>query len=98
MCLGEDIGCKIYYQDTDSIHMNYEDVEKLAIAYKDKDKHDKELIGDYMNQFHIDFDTFDEDGNKIKGLQDLCSIEAYFLGKKYIVIHFKHLNNTKTKK
>ena len=51
-----------------------------------------------MNQFHIDFDMCDEDGNKIKGLQDLCSIEAYFLGKKYIVIHYKHLNNTKMKK
>ena len=35
-----------------------------------------------MNQFHIDFDMYDNDGNKIKGLQDLCSTEAYFLGKK----------------
>ena len=35
-----------------------------------------------MNQFHIDFDMFDEDGEKIKGLQNLCSVEAYFLGKK----------------
>ena len=96
MCLGEDIGCNMYYQDTDSIHLNYEDVPKLAIAYKKE--YDKELIGDYMNQFHIDFDMFDEDGNKIKGLQDICSIEAYFLGKKYIVIHYKHLNNTKMKK
>lgn len=29
MCTAEDIGCKIYYQDTDSMQMSKEDVEKL---------------------------------------------------------------------
>jgi len=28
MCLAEDIGCKIYYQDTDSMHINDKDIEK----------------------------------------------------------------------
>lgn len=96
MCLGEDIGCKKIYQDTDSTHMDYEDVETLAIAYKDK--YDKELVGDYMNQFHVDFDMFDENGNKIKGLQDICSIEAYFLGKKIYCHTLQAFKNTTTKK
>ena len=30
-----DIGVKIYYQDTDSIHLNYEDVDKVVKRYKD---------------------------------------------------------------
>ena len=29
MCLAEDLGLNIYYQDTDSMHINYEEVEIL---------------------------------------------------------------------
>ena len=30
----DDLNIKIYYQDTDSIHMNYDDVDKLCEYYK----------------------------------------------------------------
>ena len=36
MCLAYDIGCHIYYQDTDSMHIEVEDLDKLTIAYKQK--------------------------------------------------------------
>ena len=54
MYLGEDIGCDIYYTDTDSMHVKYEDVEKLENAYFEK--YNKVLCGKEMGQFHIDFD------------------------------------------
>jgi hypothetical protein len=80
MVLAEDKNCKMYYQDTDSIHMNYEDVATITKEYREKYK--RELIGKDMNQFHIDFEIYDEEGEKIKELKDIHSEEAYFLGKK----------------
>ena len=45
---------KMFYTDTDSIHMLDEDVTKLAESYK---KHfNKDLIGKNLGQFHSDFD------------------------------------------
>ena len=34
MTLAEDEGLNIWYQDTDSMHINYEEVELLALAFK----------------------------------------------------------------
>ena len=31
-----DCGVKIYYQDTDSIHLNYDDVDTVVKRYKEK--------------------------------------------------------------
>ena len=45
----------IYYQDTDPIHLNYDDVDKLGERYKDKHKLD--LVGENLVQFHVDFPT-----------------------------------------
>ena len=53
MCLAYDIGCKIYYQDTDSMHIEAADLDKLAAAYKSK--YNDELVGSNMGQFHSDF-------------------------------------------
>ena len=36
MCLAFDIGCHIYYQDTDCIHIEVDDFPKLIEAYKNK--------------------------------------------------------------
>lgn len=33
MCLAFDIGCHIYYQDTDSMHIEINDLPKLQKAY-----------------------------------------------------------------
>ena len=36
MALAEDEGLNIWYQDTDSMHINYEEVEILAATFKKK--------------------------------------------------------------
>ena len=54
MCLAEDEGINIYYQDTDSMHIEADKLQQLAEAFKNK--YNRELIGDAMGQFHDDFD------------------------------------------
>ena len=73
MCLAEDLNLNIYYQDTDSMHINYEEVSLLAQEFKLK--HNRELIGKHMSQFHIDFDMAD-------ARDDIYATECFFLGKK----------------
>ena len=48
-----DCGVKINYQDTDSIHLNYDDVDTVVNRYKIK--YGKELVGENLSQFHVDF-------------------------------------------
>ena len=55
MCLSEDIGIDIYYQDTDSIHLKTEDVPKLENKFKEM--YNRDLNGKNMGQFHTDFDS-----------------------------------------
>ena len=49
----DDCDIKIYYQDTDSIHLNYDDVDKIENGYKEKSG--SELVGEELGNFHIDF-------------------------------------------
>lgn len=46
-------GIDIYYQDTDSMHLKYDEVDKLAKIYKEK--YNRDLIGKELGQFHNDF-------------------------------------------
>ena len=64
------------------MHINYEEVELLALAFKSN--YNRDLIGEDMSQFHIDFDL---DGAR----GELYSTESYFLAKKYILINWKVL-------
>ena len=73
MTLAEDNKYNIYYQDTDSMHIDSDKVKLLSDKYKEK--YNKELIGKKMNQFHTDFDS-----DILKG--DLYAKESIFLGKK----------------
>jgi len=73
MCLAEDNGLNMYYQDTDSIHIDSKSVSVLAQKFKEE--HNRELIGNDMGQFHTDFQS-----DTLKG--DLVSIESIYLGKK----------------
>ncbi|GMG16170.1 unnamed protein product [Phytophthora fragariaefolia] len=73
MCLAEDINANIWYQDTDSMHIDYDAVPHLADAYKSA--YDKELIGKDMGQFHVDFELHGSAGN-------IFAKESIFLGKK----------------
>ena len=76
MALAEDEGLNIQYQDTDSMHINYEEVETLAATFKIK--YIRDLIGEDMLQFHIDFDLEGACG-------DIYSTESYFLAKKVYI-------------
>ena len=63
MCTAEQLGMKIYYQDTDSMHIDEDSLEALETIYRYK--YGCELIGTKLTQFHSDFDTI-ADGNQIK--------------------------------
>lgn len=77
MCLASDINCEIYYQDTDSMHICCEDIDRLSNAFKEK--YDRELIGKDLGQFHNDFAC-------INGHEDMpVSIESYFISKKLYI-------------
>ena len=66
----DDLNIKIYYQDTDSIHLNYDDVPRLCEYYKQK--YHQELVGDGLGNFHIDFKKWQADCGEI------YSKESYF--------------------
>ena len=72
-----DIDAKIYYQDTDSIHLNYDDVDKVAKRYKEK--YGLELVGEDLGNFHIDF-SIDKSNSEI------YAVGSLFLGKKTYII------------
>ena len=68
-------GCdiKIYYQGTDSIHLNCDDVDTVVERYKGK--YGLELVGEDLGNFHIDF-------SMDKSNSEIYAIESLFLGKK----------------
>ena len=74
MCLSEDLKLKIYYQDTDSMHIRNIDIKKLNDNFKLK--YNKELIGKNMGQFHTDFTS------KILDKKTIYAKRSIFLGKK----------------
>ena len=53
MCTAEDNDVEIYYQDTDSMHLNVDDIDTLKDAYRCK--YHRELEGKQLGQFHTDF-------------------------------------------
>ena len=70
MCLAEYLGIKIFYQDTDSMHIEKSRLDDLATEYKKR--YNRELIGKDMGQFHNDFDE----------LPDSWAYQSIFNGKK----------------
>lgn len=81
MCTAEDIGIKIYYQDTDSMHIQKNKIDDLAAEYKQR--YGRELIGKNLGQFHNDFDEV-ENGYAYKSI---------FVGKKMYVDMLKNEKN-----
>lgn len=82
MCLGEDLNIRMFYQDTDSIHMDASKTKLLSDEFRDM--YGRELIGKGLGQFHNDFD--------FKSEKDVYADKSIFLGKKcYIdrVVLFK---------
>ena len=70
MTLSEDLDIKIFYQDTDSMHIEKDTLKLLENEYLKV--YNRELIGDKMGQFHNDFDE----------VKDGYTTESIFLGKK----------------
>lgn len=64
----------IFYTDTDSMHIRADLLEKLEVAYKDVYR--KEIRGEAMGTFHVDFDPL-KGGEKVKG-----AVESWFIAKK----------------
>ena len=76
-CLAYDLGCQIYYTDTDSFHLRYDDIPIIEEAYKKK--YNRELRGKQMGQFHSDFP-------EIKDHKETpWSIHSIFIGKKLYI-------------
>lgn len=55
ICLAEDLKIYILYQDTDSIHVDINDINRLKRKFKET--YGKDLIGKNLGQFHSDFDV-----------------------------------------
>ena len=72
MCLAEDNGCDIFYQDTDSMHIFDKDIGVLSDKFREV--YGRELIGKNFGQFHSDF--------KIDGASEIYSRKLIALGKK----------------
>ena len=72
MCLAENNGIQLYYQDTDSIHIKDCDIKKLSESFTKK--YNRLLIGKGLGQFHSDFE--------IDGCNDILAKRSIFLGKK----------------
>ena len=74
----DDLNINIYYQDTDSIHLNYGDVGKIVERYKDT--YDVNLVGKDLVNLHVDVDLYG-------ATSEICAIECLFLGENtYIYI------------
>ena len=69
----DDCDIRIYYQDTDSVHLNYGDVIEVVKRYEDKSC--LELVGEDLGNFHIDFSMG-------KANREIYAIGTLFLGKK----------------
>ena len=92
--LAEDNNIQVYYTDTDSIHIDYNSIDKLKDLYLHQFKHSKhhnygELLGKQLGQFHNDFDTPYFKGSK----KELVSVECILLGAKTYIDKITPIDN-----
>jgi len=78
MTLAENLNIDIFYQDTDSIHIDNNKIDLLSKEFKQK--YNRDLIGKGMGQFHCDFDD-----KKFKSEKSLKSVESLLLSKKMYI-------------
>jgi hypothetical protein len=86
MCLAEDNDLKIFYQDTDSMHIEQQHIKILSKKFKEK--YNKELIGEKMGQFHSDFEVKGADKD-----YEINAVESIFLGKKAYIDKLEYKKN-----
>lgn len=88
MCLAEDNGIRVFYQDTDSMHIEDGKIEELARLFKEK--YGRELIGSKLGNFHCDFaPQFNSKGEELK---PIAAVKTYILGKKSYMDIVKYKN------
>ena len=76
ICTAEDIGIRVYYQDTDSIHI---DDDKIELLEKEFEKRfGRKLRGDQLGQFHPDFDKCNIKNNNC--VRYVCNTEEDYEG------------------
>jgi hypothetical protein len=78
MCLAEKIGVRMFYTDTDSIHLLKDDLPKLEKAFKET--YDRDLVGDGLGAFHTDFNATFNKKEKVK-----YAVESIFVAKKIYI-------------
>jgi hypothetical protein len=81
--IAEENNMKIYYQDTDSIHIHKRDIARLKIMYQVK--YNRELIGKNLGQFHSDFPELDKD-------VETYALKSIFCGKKMYIDCLTNMN------
>lgn len=87
MAIANDNDINIYYQDTDSMHLDNKDIPKLEKLYYEK--YNRVIRGDALGQFHSDF--------SIKGASktaDILATTSIFLGKKCYLDILESVNDT----
>ena len=95
ICLAEDNNLEIYYQDTDSIHIQDKDI--IILKEKYLEKYGRELEGKNLGQFHSDFDMDikNEYGNVIEEFENVVAVDSLFCAKKMYIDKLRGIN-TKT--
>ena len=81
--IAQDLDLPIYYTDTDSMHLNREDIPKIASEYKIR--YGRSLEGKGLGQFHPDFE--------IEGCEDVFARKSIFLGKKSYIDQIQGTNS-----
>ncbi len=92
MCLAEDNGIDIFYQDTDSMHIEDAKIELLSKLYFEK--YGKKLIGNNFGQFKSDFniDYYDEEKEEMIKFINVISKRLIALGKKCYIDELEGTN------
>ena len=90
MGLANDLKIKVYYQDTDSMHIKRDEIKKLEDAFKQK--YGRDLNGKNLGNFHSDFSLRGAD----KGVE-IYSTESIFLGKKCYIDKLECINKDGSK-
>ncbi|CAL5996681.1 DNA_polymerase [Hexamita inflata] len=78
ICTADDIGCKTYYTDTDSIHISRNQIADVASEYQKR--FGRQLIGKQLGQFHSDFQS-----KLNKADNNIYACESIFIDKKIYI-------------
>ena len=75
ICTAEDLGIKVFYVDTDSVHVFDKEIPRLAEEFKNR--YGRELIGKNLGQFHSDFAEITKDHQSFAYKSIFCGKKTY---------------------